>query len=110
MPGSGGTAMREFDRHRRAGDLLHQRLDPVAEPLADPLQDEPVRREEADLPVGLLAAQRPDPGGELLRGELALERGEADRPWSNRVERDGEAFFQGIEPGWRGSWAARLLE
>ena len=110
LDGLRGRSERKLDADRSAGDFPYQLLDLVAEALTDPLQDESIRREEAHLPVGLLAMQRPDPGRKLLRGELALERGEANRPWSDRVERNSEAFFQGIKPGWRGSWAARLLE
>src|SRR5579864_6436186 len=70
----------KFDGDRRAGDLPRQRLDAVAKAVLDPLEHEPVRCGQPQAAGVVGAAKRADPGGELLGGELALERGKTGGP------------------------------
>ena len=75
---------RVFDGERHAGGLAGHRRDPAAEPVLYPLEDETVGRAESQAALAGLDRERPDPRGELLRRELALEDGEAGRPGGGR--------------------------
>ena len=95
----------EFDRHRRRrSPVARQRLDAAAEAVLDPLQHEPIRGIRRSRPL-VRRIERADPGGELLGGELALEReqqaahaGDCDtdarraaRGWIDGLRRDATA-------------------
>ena len=63
----------ELDGDRSTGRLARERLDAVAETVADPLQDEAIGSQQLQRSTLVGTGERAYPGGELLRRQLALE-------------------------------------
>ena len=89
----GRVGDREDQAERLPAGPCRHFFDPGRVALLDPLQDEAVRCDQTQPFLGLLEAQRPDPGIELLRREFALEGFQATLPeCGGRHDRDtGEA-------------------
>ena len=95
--GVAGRGDGELDAEVVAGGVPEHGRDPGPEAVLHPLQDEAVRRHQPNPVRGRLAAQRTNPGRELLRRQVPLEGGEAGRPRIGAVRRGGSPVFQGSD-------------
>ena len=78
----GAAPRADLDRDDRdvAGGLVAQQLPMRGRRFADPVDDEAIRRQQPQRAVSFDGLQRPNPGVELLLGQLGLERTHAASP------------------------------